>query len=263
MEENVVCYFVNCHQMEHPGSMTKFWILFCGCQFDTIPVFLTPSIHCPLQWSPCKTPLNDKILGCSKLIACLIRRRFSFNCILKKIYNSWLFGLFFWLGRHGLIFLLFCLCCRCAHVNSRVPISVSGSGQFEMRRQSSELFLDGTLSPPCQRMGAMVAFQCFDDFKRSHSRQWHSSCCFLGCLRHWWASFAEILMRSSAALSSHCRRVLWSLTCVLASMMRKTSRSACTSVCVFNETSAPSSSFLKRHVSVPSTEQKGQPHPHH
>uniref|UniRef100_A0AAQ5ZK67 acetyl-CoA carboxylase n=1 Tax=Amphiprion ocellaris TaxID=80972 RepID=A0AAQ5ZK67_AMPOC len=25
----------------------------------------------------------------------------------------------------------------------------------------------GALSPPCQRMGAMVAFQCFDDFKRS------------------------------------------------------------------------------------------------
>ncbi len=36
-----------------------------------------------------------------------------------------------------------------------------------MRRQSSELFLEGALSPPCQRMGAMVAFQCFDDFKRS------------------------------------------------------------------------------------------------
>uniref|UniRef100_A0A4W5MN20 acetyl-CoA carboxylase n=1 Tax=Hucho hucho TaxID=62062 RepID=A0A4W5MN20_9TELE len=31
----------------------------------------------------------------------------------------------------------------------------------------SELFLDGAFSPPCQRMGAMVAFQCFEDFKRN------------------------------------------------------------------------------------------------
>lgn len=49
----------------------------------------------------------------------------------------------------------------------RIPVPVNGSGQFKMRRQSSELFLEGALSPPCQRMGAMVAFQCFDDFKRS------------------------------------------------------------------------------------------------
>lgn len=49
----------------------------------------------------------------------------------------------------------------------RVPVPVSGSGQFKLRRQGSELLLDGALSPPCQRMGAMVAFQCFDDFKRS------------------------------------------------------------------------------------------------
>uniref|UniRef100_A0A665XDD5 acetyl-CoA carboxylase n=1 Tax=Echeneis naucrates TaxID=173247 RepID=A0A665XDD5_ECHNA len=35
------------------------------------------------------------------------------------------------------------------------------------RRQGSELFLEGALSPPCQRMGAMVAFQCFDDFRRN------------------------------------------------------------------------------------------------
>ncbi|TMS03613.1 Acetyl-CoA carboxylase 2 [Larimichthys crocea] len=53
-----------------------------------------------------------------------------------------------------------------SHPN-RVPVPVSGSGQFKMRRQSSELFLEGALSPPCQRMGAMVAFQCFDDFKRN------------------------------------------------------------------------------------------------
>lgn len=46
-------------------------------------------------------------------------------------------------------------------------MAVNGSGQFIIRRQGSELFLDGALSPPCQRMGAMVAFQCFDDFKRS------------------------------------------------------------------------------------------------
>lgn len=53
---------------------------------------------------------------------------------------------------------------------SRFPsLPVNSSGQLKMRRQSSELFLDGVLSPPCQRMGAMVAFQCFDDFKRSVS----------------------------------------------------------------------------------------------
>ncbi|CDQ66348.1 unnamed protein product [Oncorhynchus mykiss] len=44
---------------------------------------------------------------------------------------------------------------------------VNSTGQFEMRRQGSELFLEGALSPPCQRMGAMVAFQCFEDFKRN------------------------------------------------------------------------------------------------
>ncbi|XP_039658817.1 acetyl-CoA carboxylase isoform X2 [Perca fluviatilis] len=53
-----------------------------------------------------------------------------------------------------------------SHPN-RVPMPVSGSSHFQMRRQSSELFLEGALSPPCQRMGAMVAFQCFDDFKRN------------------------------------------------------------------------------------------------
>ncbi|XP_054628286.1 acetyl-CoA carboxylase isoform X2 [Dunckerocampus dactyliophorus] len=50
---------------------------------------------------------------------------------------------------------------------NRVPVPVNASGQLKMRRQSSELFLDGALSPPCQRMGAMVAFQCFDDFTRN------------------------------------------------------------------------------------------------
>ncbi|XP_059192405.1 acetyl-CoA carboxylase isoform X2 [Centropristis striata] len=53
-----------------------------------------------------------------------------------------------------------------SHPN-RLPLPVSGSSHAEMRRQSSELFLDGAFSPPCQRMGAMVAFQCFDDFKRN------------------------------------------------------------------------------------------------
>ncbi|XP_068167308.1 acetyl-CoA carboxylase isoform X2 [Antennarius striatus] len=53
-----------------------------------------------------------------------------------------------------------------SHPN-RLPLTVSRSGQLKLRRQSSELFLDGTLNPPCQRMGAMVAFQCFDDFKRN------------------------------------------------------------------------------------------------
>ncbi|XP_034547322.1 acetyl-CoA carboxylase isoform X2 [Notolabrus celidotus] len=53
-----------------------------------------------------------------------------------------------------------------SHPN-RVPVPVSGSGQFQMRRQSSELYLEGAFSPPCQRMGAMVAFQCFDDFRRN------------------------------------------------------------------------------------------------
>ncbi|CAG5922912.1 unnamed protein product [Menidia menidia] len=49
---------------------------------------------------------------------------------------------------------------------NRLPVPVSGTGQSKMRRQSSELFMDGALSPPCQRMGAMVAFQCFDNFRR-------------------------------------------------------------------------------------------------
>ncbi|XP_029915716.1 acetyl-CoA carboxylase 2 isoform X3 [Myripristis murdjan] len=50
---------------------------------------------------------------------------------------------------------------------NRVAVPMNSSGQLEMRRQSSELFLEGALSPPCQRMGAMVAFECFDDFKKN------------------------------------------------------------------------------------------------
>eukprot|EP00066_Takifugu_rubripes_P024799 XP_011614065.1 PREDICTED: acetyl-CoA carboxylase 2 isoform X2 [Takifugu rubripes] len=75
-----------------------------------------------------------------------------------------------------------------SHPN-RIPVPVSGPGQFEMRRQSSELFLDGALSPPCQRMGAMVAFQCFDDFKRNFDEVL--------------SSFAEPLLES-ASFSDSC-----------------------------------------------------------
>ncbi|CAL8348024.1 unnamed protein product [Lota lota] len=52
-----------------------------------------------------------------------------------------------------------------SHPN-RVAAPVSSTSQFEMRR-GSELFLEGVLSPPCQRMGAMAAFHCFEDFKRN------------------------------------------------------------------------------------------------
>uniref|UniRef100_A0A3B5MTG1 acetyl-CoA carboxylase n=1 Tax=Xiphophorus couchianus TaxID=32473 RepID=A0A3B5MTG1_9TELE len=50
-------------------------------------------------------------------------------------------------------------------LNFRLPVAAGGLGQFKVQRQSSELLMDGAFSPPCQRMGAMVAFQCFDDFK--------------------------------------------------------------------------------------------------
>lgn len=53
-----------------------------------------------------------------------------------------------------------------SHPN-RLTLPVNDSGEFPaMRRQGSELFLEGALSPPCQRMGAMVAFHSFDHFKR-------------------------------------------------------------------------------------------------
>nr|XP_055054624.1 acetyl-CoA carboxylase isoform X7 [Misgurnus anguillicaudatus] len=48
---------------------------------------------------------------------------------------------------------------------NRVSVPVSGSGE-SMRRQGSDLFMEGALSPPCQRMGAMVAFHSFEHFKR-------------------------------------------------------------------------------------------------
>ncbi|XP_026178497.1 acetyl-CoA carboxylase isoform X2 [Mastacembelus armatus] len=66
---------------------------------------------------------------------------------------------------------------------NRVPVPLSESGQFTMRRQGSELLLEGTFSPPCQRMGAMVAFQYFDDFRRNFDEVL--------------SSFAEPLMESS------------------------------------------------------------------
>uniref|UniRef100_A0A7N6BKZ6 acetyl-CoA carboxylase n=1 Tax=Anabas testudineus TaxID=64144 RepID=A0A7N6BKZ6_ANATE len=53
---------------------------------------------------------------------------------------------------------------------------------------NSELFMEGALSPPCQRMGAMVAFQYFDDFKRNFDEVL--------------SSFAEPFLESSSFLES-------------------------------------------------------------
>uniref|UniRef100_A0A8C1LPM1 acetyl-CoA carboxylase n=1 Tax=Cyprinus carpio TaxID=7962 RepID=A0A8C1LPM1_CYPCA len=51
--------------------------------------------------------------------------------------------------------------------NHIMSVPVNDTGEFQtMRRQGSELFLEGALSPPCQRMGAMVAFHSFEHFKR-------------------------------------------------------------------------------------------------
>uniref|UniRef100_A0A8C2XAT9 acetyl-CoA carboxylase n=1 Tax=Cyclopterus lumpus TaxID=8103 RepID=A0A8C2XAT9_CYCLU len=75
-----------------------------------------------------------------------------------------------------------------SHPN-RVPVPVSGSSRFKMRRESSELFLEGAFSPPCQRMGAMVAFHCFDDFKRNFDEVL--------------TSFAEPLLESTPFSESH------------------------------------------------------------
>lgn len=44
-----------------------------------------------------------------------------------------------------------------------VPISVTNP---DLLRHSTELFMDSGFSPLCQRMGAMVAFRRFEDFKR-------------------------------------------------------------------------------------------------
>uniref|UniRef100_A0A7N6ABW2 acetyl-CoA carboxylase n=1 Tax=Anabas testudineus TaxID=64144 RepID=A0A7N6ABW2_ANATE len=74
-----------------------------------------------------------------------------------------------------------------SHPN-RIPAAMNGSGQFKMRRQGSELFMEGALSPPCQRMGAMVAFQYFDDFKRNFDEVL--------------SSFAEPFLESSSFLES-------------------------------------------------------------
>uniref|UniRef100_A0A7N8XUV7 acetyl-CoA carboxylase n=1 Tax=Mastacembelus armatus TaxID=205130 RepID=A0A7N8XUV7_9TELE len=61
-----------------------------------------------------------------------------------------------------------------------LPSSHPNSG---MCAEGSELLLEGTFSPPCQRMGAMVAFQYFDDFRRNFDEVL--------------SSFAEPLMESS------------------------------------------------------------------
>ncbi|XP_019657379.1 acetyl-CoA carboxylase 2 isoform X2 [Ailuropoda melanoleuca] len=45
-----------------------------------------------------------------------------------------------------------------------VPISVTNP---DLLRHSTELFMDSGFSPLCQRMGAMVAFRRFEDFKRN------------------------------------------------------------------------------------------------
>lgn len=49
------------------------------------------------------------------------------------------------------------------HCRMTVPISISNP---ELLRHSTELFMDSGFSPKSQRMGAMVAFQRFEDFVR-------------------------------------------------------------------------------------------------
>ncbi|XP_017269284.1 acetyl-CoA carboxylase isoform X2 [Kryptolebias marmoratus] len=74
-----------------------------------------------------------------------------------------------------------------SHPN-RLPVPMNGSGQFKVNRQGSELLMDGAFSPPCQRMGAMVAFQCFEDFKRNFDEVL--------------SSFAEPLLEGTSFLES-------------------------------------------------------------
>ncbi|XP_067395559.1 acetyl-CoA carboxylase 2 isoform X1 [Emydura macquarii macquarii] len=45
-----------------------------------------------------------------------------------------------------------------------IPVSISNP---DLARHSTELFMDSGFSPPCQRMGAMVAFDRFEDFTRN------------------------------------------------------------------------------------------------
>lgn len=49
------------------------------------------------------------------------------------------------------------------HCRMTVPISVTNP---ELLRHSTELFMDSGFSPKSQRIGAMVAFQRFEDFVR-------------------------------------------------------------------------------------------------
>ncbi|XP_078523505.1 acetyl-CoA carboxylase 2 isoform X2 [Lissotriton helveticus] len=52
-----------------------------------------------------------------------------------------------------------------SHPN-RMSLPISAT-HLELNRQSSELFMDNGFSPLCQRMGAMVAFDKFEDFTRN------------------------------------------------------------------------------------------------
>ncbi|XP_069475531.1 acetyl-CoA carboxylase 2 [Ambystoma mexicanum] len=49
---------------------------------------------------------------------------------------------------------------------SRMSLPITAT-HLELNRQSSELFMDSGFSPLCQRMGAMVAFNKFEDFTRN------------------------------------------------------------------------------------------------
>ncbi|XP_039627737.1 acetyl-CoA carboxylase isoform X2 [Polypterus senegalus] len=52
-----------------------------------------------------------------------------------------------------------------SHPN-RMSVPVSAD-HFDLNRQGSDLFMEGAFSPPCQRMGAMVAFERLEDLTRN------------------------------------------------------------------------------------------------
>lgn len=58
-----------------------------------------------------------------------------------------------------------------------VPISISNP---DLARHSTELFMDSGFSPLSQRMGAMVAFDRFEDFTRWGCRAMPGWSCLLG-----------------------------------------------------------------------------------
>lgn len=112
----------------------------------------------------------------------------------------------------------------------RLSLPVNDSGEFPaMRRQGSELFLEGALSPPCQRMGAMVAFHSFDHFKRClqsfgfikvtlfRKVKWLTKCTVWSDL--WFDFIAGALMKWSVALWIRCVKVLCFLMAVPPSVM--------------------------------------------